>query len=348
MPQNKCAACLLALFFVVMISGCATVPKQPSISAKKESDLIDMCAQNNILWQWDQVSHVVTLKFGGSKAQALVGSDLVLINGESITLSAPIRTVRSSIIVPADFQSKVIDRLRQGAVFQKGYGVAKIRKIIIDAGHGGKDPGAIGYTGLQEKGVVLDIAKRLAKILKEHGFKIEMTRENDEFISLEGRTEIASRANADLFVSVHANSSPSRSVYGIETYSAEDLSFIDKIASQRKTNEDLMFKNLSIKKGSPEVANIISDMLYTHKLSESELLAEQVAKQAAKLVKTKNRGAKTARFNVLRNTLIPAVLVEVGFLTNPKEEKLLKSNAYRQKVANSLAESITDYANGKQ
>ncbi len=348
MPKNKYALNILVIFLVAMISGCATVPKRPPVGVKKEADLKDICARNNVVWQWDQVSQVVTLKYRGLKAQVLVGSDLVLIGEKRIVLSKPVRTVRSSIIVPADFQSKVIDRLRQKATLQKGYRISKIRKIVIDAGHGGKDPGAIGRTGSWEKEIVLDISKRLTKILKARGFKVVMTRKNDKFIPLEGRSEIASRANADLFVSVHANSSPARSVYGLEVYSSKNLSFIDKIASQRRLNENLMFKNLAIKKGAPDVEKIVSDMLYTHKQTESRVLAKYVAKQTAKFAKTKNRGAKTARFNVLRNTLIPAVLVEVGFLTNPKEERLLKTSAYRQKVANSLARSITDYANGKR
>jgi N-acetylmuramoyl-L-alanine amidase len=175
-----------------------------------------------------------------------------------------------------------------------------------------------------------------------------MTRDNDTFISLEERTQIASRENADLFVSVHANASPARSISGLETYSAEDLNFTDKAAVQRKTNEHLLLRNLSIKKGDPNVEGIISDMLYAHKQSESWRLAQQVAQQATKRAKIKNRGAKTARFHVLRNTLVPAVLIEVGFLTNPKEEMLLKTDDYRQKVALNLADSITDYVNGQQ
>ena len=346
MANKKLLSALFILMASVFISGCATVSKQPPVSTKRETYLKDICARNNVSWQWDQVAQVVTLKYRGAKAKVLVGSDLVLMGEERVTLSAPARTVQSAVIVPPDFQSKVIRRLRQEASQKKGYAIPKFRSIIIDAGHGGKDPGAIGRTGLQEKVVVLDICKRIKKILQQRGFKVKMTRESDKFVSLKARTEIASRAAADLFVSVHANAAHVRSAYGFETFSAPDLGFVDRIATQRKINEGLMFSNLSIKKNALNVERIVSDMLYEHKQSESKLLAKQIGQKTAKLIKAKNRGAKKARFYVLRNTLIPAILVEVGFLSNPKEEKLLKKKTYRQKIARSLARSISDYAKG--
>ena len=115
--------------------------------------------------------------------------------------------------------------------------------VVIDPGHGGKDPGAIGRSGVQEKKIVLDISKRLKKILLNRGYKVKMTREKDEFISLQGRTEIASKSMADLFVSVHANSSPVRSVHGLEVYAAEYLDFKSRNEEQRKKNQNLIQGN---------------------------------------------------------------------------------------------------------
>lgn len=346
MMNKKFLTGLCVLVLGTLISGCATVPKQPSVSARKETYLKDICDRNNISWQWDQVSQVVTLRFRGIEAKVLVGSDLVLIGEDRITLSAPTRTVQSAVIVPLDFSDKVVKRIRRRAGKKKGYVIPKVRSIIIDAGHGGKDPGAIGRAGLQEKDVVLDICRQLRKILQKHGLKVQLTRDSDKFISLEKRTEIASRSKADLFVSVHANASPIRSVHGLETYSSKDLGFVDRIATQRKRNEGLMFNNLSIKRNSSVVGRIVSDMLYEHKQAESKLLAKRIGAKTAKLIKAKNRGAKKERFFVLRNTLIPAILVEVGFLSNLKEEKLLKTKTYRRKISESLARSLLDYING--
>ena len=346
MPARRTVEFILFVAIGIMIGGCATVPKRPPVSEKEGYSLKEICAQNDIQWTWDQVAQVITLSRKGVRAKMLVGSELVLVEDTRILLSAPVKAKRSAIIVPPDFRAKIVDLLQQRAAQQRGYALFNARKIIIDAGHGGKDPGTIGYNGLQEKGVVLDISRRVADLLKERGFKVKMTRETDEFLSLEERTAFTSRENADLFVSIHANASPSRSVYGLETYSSMDLGFIDRIATQRKQNESMIFNNLEMKRGDPELENIVSDLLYTNKQYESARLADRMAKKVAKDAKTKNRGAKEARFFVLRNTLIPAILVEVGFLSNSKEEKLFESSDYRQLLAQSLAQSITDYAYG--
>jgi N-acetylmuramoyl-L-alanine amidase len=327
-----------------MASGCATVSVQPAISTEKEVYLKDVCDQNGIYWQWDPVSQVATLEYKGAKARVLVGSELVLIDKDRVTLSAPVRTVRSTVVVPLDFQSKVISRLRQESVRQQGYGLTKVRKIVIDAGHGGKDPGAIGHMGVQEKDIVLDVSKRVRSILQERGYEVEMTRDKDEFISLEERTEFASRSMADLFVSIHANSSPVRNVNGFEVFTVDYLDFKERNEDQRKKNQNLMFRNLSMSNGDPDVMHIIADMLYVHKLAESDVLAQYFTKETTRSAKTKNRGEKKSRFFVLRNTLVPAVLVEIGFLTNPKEAKLLQTLSYREKMARALAKSIIDYA----
>lgn len=347
MLKNKFYVLIFILFSSVAISGCATTLRPPGTSIGREASLKNVCAQNNVLWEWDPVLQMATLKYGEMKARVLVGSDLVLIDGDRITLSAPVRTVRSAVMVPSDFQFKVINRLRRGDGRKMEIRFSKIRKIVIDAGHGGKDPGAIGRGGVKEKKIVLDISKRLKTILKRRGIKVGMTREKDEFVSLSERTEIASRTNADLFISVHANSSPVRSVHGVEVFSLKDLEFIEEDEAQRRRNRYLMFKNLSIKNSIPDVKEIVSDMLRSHKMAGVEKLAARIAKQTAKRIKTKNRGVKLSHFYVIRNTLIPAVLVEVGFLTNPKEAKLLQTSAYRQKVALGLAESILDHANGR-
>jgi len=346
MPKYKFFFSLICVLGL-LTGGCATVSKRPLISMQKEAFLKDICDRNGIYWQWDHISQVATLEYRGIKAEVLVGSDLVIVDKERVTLSTPVRVVRSAVIVPSDFRSKVISRLRQRAIEQKRYGITRVRSIIIDAGHGGKDPGAIGRSGVYEKKIVLDISIRIKKILQDRGIEVQMTRERDEFISLQKRTEIASRSKADLFVSVHANSSPVRSVHGLEVYTSKYLGFKDRNAQQRKTNQRLMFNQLSMKRGAADVANIVSDMLYTHKQAEAKTLAKQLAKKTAKRIKTKNRGEKESRFYVVKNTLIPAILVEVGFLSNPKESKLLQTSTYRQRVARGIAESILDYANGQ-
>lgn len=326
-----------------IVNGCATTQKRQG-GGRQEMSLKEICGQQGISCHWDTVSQIVWITSPYFKAQVLMNSQMVIINGEKIILSAPVKIKRSAVIVPFDFQRKLIEKTAKESQERKEYSIRKIREIIIDAGHGGKDPGAIGSAGTEEKGIVLDIANRLKRILEDYGIKVKMTRSTDEFISLQERTEIASRSQADFFVSIHANSSPERSAQGMEVFSLRDLGYLEKDEAQRKENHRLLFSQLAMKKYDADLEEILSDLLYNCKQTESPLLADYIVQGTAQYAKIKNRGLKDARFYVLRNTLIPSVLVEVGFLSNPQEEKLLKTSLHRQKIALGLAKSILEYA----
>lgn len=316
-------------------TGCETIPVTPGTSR----DLKVLCDQYNVQWYLDSVSQVVNLRVGSREAKAMVGSSVVVFDGEKIFLSDSLRREQGTVIVPPDFNSKVILRLvGAGMAGRAGY------HIVVDAGHGGKDPGCRGRVGTDEKNITLDISRRLKKDLEARGFKVTMTRDSDVFISLEGRTEIATRAKADLFVSIHANSSPSRNIDGIEVYSLRDLEGAEKRDPQRLKNQRTMFQSLSMKSGDASLESIVADMLFNYKVSESHLLAAYVNKGATFAAKANSRGVKRAGFHVLRNTLIPAVLVEVGFLTNSQEEALLRQPEYRQKIAAGVASSLVSFS----
>lgn len=329
----------------LVLGGCTTIPasttSQPQV---QETYLKSFCQRHSISCQWDGVAQVVTLRVGEAKIKALIGSRVVIVdNQQKIILNDSLKIVESAVVIPADFRRVVIERLKKESKQKVEYSFKRIKEVVIDAGHGGKDPGALGNSGSQEKKVVLDIAKRLKRILSRQGIKVTMTRDTDEFISLKKRTEIASQSKADLFISIHANASTSRSAHGVEVYSLKDLGYLERNEEQRQVNEKHMFKNLSMKKSDRELGKIISDMLYSYKQSESKVLGKKMVLKIADFTNAKNRGLKKARFYVLRNTLIPSVLVEVGFISNPKEERLLKKSAYRQKIAHWLARSILDY-----
>lgn len=332
---------ILLILFLSFLPGCATAPE--AIPLTQGLNLKDFCASNDIHCRWDNLTTTIHLKKGDFEASALIGSPLVLINGEKVSLSENISLQKSTILVPLDFKNLVVQRLiTKPVVKQRKFKAAQ--EIILDAGHGGKDPGALGKTGTQEKDIVLDITRRVKWILERKGIKVRMTRAKDEFISLMERTEIASRyPRADLFVSIHANASPVRSVSGLEVFSANDLDHLEKQEEQRMKNHKIFFKHLAVKEGDPKIQAIIADMLYTHKQAESPQVSRFVGQKTARLADIDNYNNKYARFFVLRNTLIPAILVEVGFLSNPKEERLLKTSSYRQKIAHALAKSITDY-----
>lgn len=252
----------------------------------------------------------------------------------------------SLVEIPPEYSAHPVvglSKKKDKNVFQ----IKKVRTIVLDAGHGGKDPGAIGRSGVKEKIVALDITKRLKKALERKGFKIVMTRNKDVFISLKKRTEIASHLNADLFVSIHANANRVRSVHGMEVYTLRHLNILEKNEAQRKNNHKHFFKALVMKENERDVEKILEEKLYNHKQDAAHSLAKKVVKETSRFIKAKNLGVKQSRFFVLRNTLIPAILVEVGFLSNPREERLLKSSSYRQKIANGLAKSIVNYAQGQ-
>lgn len=321
---------------VFSLSGCATVPPRPP---KGTVALKELCDQNNLQWHWDSISQVVTLHYRDVPVKVLVGSNLVMLGHQSISLDTPVKIHRGDILVPADFKPKVVDKLFK----EVSYVIKKFREIVVDAGHGGKDPGAIGRNGLKEKEVVLDIAKRLKESLQEAGIKVTMTRTKDEFISLEDRTRIASRSPADLFISIHANSSRSRSAHGLEIFYLREGDYFQKQDEIFQKNFEEKITKFSMDKDSAVLKDILLDMMVQYKKGESRYFAEHVADAAPEKINAKNRGIKSAGFFVLRNTLIPAILVEVGFLTHAHEEALLRHRVYRKKIAEGLTKSILDY-----
>lgn len=323
----------LAIGLLIGLAGCETIPTTPGAQ-----DLKVLCEQYNVQWYLDNVSQVVTLRAAGREAKVLIGSSVVLLEGEKIYLTDVLRRDRGTVIAPPDFTSKVILRLVSTGLVRSGY------HIVVDAGHGGKDPGCMSRGGTQEKDITLDIARRLKQDLEARGFKVTMTRDRDVFIPLEERTEIATRSKADLFVSIHVNSSPSRNIDGLEVYSLRDLEFSEKRDPQRLKNQRILYKSLAMESGDSSLESIINEMLYNYKVSESQLLASYVNKGVSLEARVNSRGVKRAGFHVLRNTLVPAVLVEVGFLTNAQEDSLLRQPDYRQKLADGIAASLVSYA----
>ena len=219
----------------------------------------------------------------------------------------------------------------------------KIKRIVIDAGHGGKDPGAIGKGGLQEKDVVLKIAKGLKETLvSELGAEVIMIREDDKFIPLEERTAIANTKEADIFISVHANASFNRRASGVETYYLNLTN--DEAAIRVAARENAV----STKKMS-DLQYILNDLMKTAKTNESSRLAAKVqgslvASLKAKYNDVKGNGVKGAPFYVLVGTHMPSILVEVSFISNPKEEARLTDKEYIKEVVNGITIGIKGYA----
>src|SRR5450759_2544085 len=219
----------------------------------------------------------------------------------------------------------------------------KVGRIVIDAGHGGHDQGTQGPHGLVEKELVLDVAQRVGKLIEERlNAEVIYTRSDDTFVPLEGRTAIANQKKADLFLSIHANSSPIPRIGGMETFY---LNFTDS----KDALDVAARENASSQKSIFELQDIIQKITLHEKLDESREFASRI--QAAlfsfssrNLPGLKNRGVKKAPFVVLIGASMPSVLAEIGFLSNSREETLLKKPDYRQKLAESLYRGISKYA----
>ena len=219
----------------------------------------------------------------------------------------------------------------------------EFKTIVIDAGHGGKDPGAVGYRGTKEKDIALDVAKRLEKKLsKNMNVKIIMTRDEDIFLRLSERTKIANESNGNLFISIHTNAAEDRRASGFETFligpnkneaavrvAARENAVLELEGKtgQKLTNEDL-------------IQATIAQSAFA---SKSEQFASMVQKEIKKRVQSKDRGVKQAGFYVLMGASMPNVLVELGFISNPSEEKKLRSPQYRDQLATAIYRAVEQY-----
>ena len=216
--------------------------------------------------------------------------------------------------------------------------------VVLDAGHGGHDEGATGPSGLHEKDLVLDVTRRLAAQLRKRGVEVVLTRNTDRFLSLEERTAVANDARADLFLSIHANASKSRKPRGIETYFAS-LDATDDAARAVAERENSAFGAEAERfQADDPLAAILGDLIETQHLQESSEFAKLAQGELASVGRVRSRGVKQAPFVVLMGVQMPASLVEIGFLTNPDEERGLRGGRKREAIARALSEAVSAFA----
>jgi N-acetylmuramoyl-L-alanine amidase len=221
----------------------------------------------------------------------------------------------------------------------------KIGRIVIDAGHGGHDSGTLGADGIQEKDVVLDVALRLGKLLHQRmGAEIVYTRADDTFIPLETRTAIANKAQADLFISVHANSSPDASARGTEVYY---LNFTSDPEAMTVASRENAVSTQSVH----QLSDLVKKIALKDKIAESrEFAADVEGSLYAGLERgnagLKDRGVKKAPFVVLIGANMPSILAEISFVTNPKDAEQLEQPDYRERVAESIYKGVARYEGG--
>jgi N-acetylmuramoyl-L-alanine amidase len=264
----------------------------------------------------------------------------------TLTLPAVV-LAQAAVTPPASAATPAVVPRQPSHNLDGGFSIARqlglgISRIVIDPGHGGRDPGTKGG-GIVEAELVLDIALRLEKLLLERqpGIEVVLTRRTDEYVGLQERTAIANRQGADLFLSIHANASNVKDVRGVETYFlnfATNLSAASVAARENAASGQLM----------GELPDVVKSIALNSKLDESRdfatyLQREMVGKLRPSNKELKDLGVKQAPFVVLIGAAMPSVLAEVSFLTNPQEARLLKGSAYRQSIAEALFEGVRKY-----
>jgi N-acetylmuramoyl-L-alanine amidase len=244
------------------------------------------------------------------------------------------------------YDQKHAEPAAKGAKKDIEAGFGEIRKIVIDPGHGGDDPGAIGPSGMQEKDIVLSVGKKLGGILEEkYDVEVIYTRDKDIFIPLNERTEIANSKKADLFISIHANASPRRDTRGIETYFLNWTD--DKEAMKVAARENkITFRKMAKMRGDLQM--ILQDLARKNKNEESMKLASSIQNAMVSTLKEnyskiQDLGVKYALFYVLVGAEMPSILVEISFISNHEEEKRLAQETYKNKIAEAIAAGINSY-----
>ena len=334
-----------------------------SAAAKRSEKPVDSSAQN------DNAGQTVAAKSAGeegsrsteqppaSHAKNAVTGTLEASNSGANSLPSPRNTLpsaKNSKSIRASRSNSKPDLVRPASVPQptrdgqatltRTLGL-KIGRIVVDPGHGGHDTGTIGPTGLMEKDLCLDVALRLGKIIEQRlpGADVIYTRSDDTFVPLEERTNIANQAKADLFISIHANSSRDSDARGIETYYLN-------LKGSAEAMEVAARENATAQEGVHDLENLVKKIAQTEKIDESKEFAQDIQDSLANRIQNqknakniKNRGVRKAPFVVLIGADMPSILTEISFLSNPADEKLLKQPEQRQRVAEGLFQGISSY-----
>ena len=340
---------ILVIIGSIFLSGCATVPRGAAlptynIAGVTYVPLLSLCEAQNIAWEYDTFTRKVNLTKDAHKINLMAGERLVLVDGMQQYLKHPVDIYQGTLVVPYRFKEQILDPLFKKVYPQRRIPITKIKKVVIDAGHGGTDPGSIGRRGLREKVANLDIAKRLSSLLKSGGLEVVMTRSSDTSVSLERRVAIANNSGADLFISIHSNANRVRSLNGFEVYYVSPEVSDSKRALYSAQHEALdLNRNCFASSPSFNLKAILWDMIYTSDRAESLRLSQYVCRAIDRNLNTKVLGVKGGPFYVLKGVHMPAILIEVGYLSNAQEERLIRNNYYREQLAEGIVQGVSNY-----
>jgi N-acetylmuramoyl-L-alanine amidase len=339
------------LLFSVMMVGAVTAPRPgaPALSAVKVHgrsyvSVPVMIRRKGLRMVVNERAGIYTLLDGGHRVVIVPGFSIAEVDGRTVNLRYPAIFHRGELLAPSD-----LFRYVNRSFSNPGNKAIPLKKVVIDAGHGGRDSGAVGLRGLREKDVALSVALRLKRLLESRGVSVSMTRSGDRFLSLMERSRVANRSGADLFLSIHCNAASNRSAGGVETFALSwgisDSYRAGKAAARHKPSD--------IVPGAADyVSSTAEKTVFRAHMSEqrrrSYCLARCVQGEMARLVGGQDRGVKLRNFSVLRETYIPAALAEVGFISRPSTESKMRGSSHRQRIAEALAEGVARYARSEK
>lgn len=287
----------------------------------------------------------LTARMQGDRLVLVAGSPFVRIGGEVRQLANP-PYIRGGVLwIPTELLSARAGRASRSSSRPRGAGSGRPWRVVIDPGHGGRDPGTRAPSGTLEKEVTLAVGKQLKEALEQRdGIEPSLTRSRDVFVPLDRRSEIAVERNADLFVSVHANSEPTHGVRGFETFVLGEARTEEAKRVAMRENASLRFESGSPRSVSDQVEYILASNDLQAWRQESSYVAGYMQNQLREVLSSSDRGVKQAAFYVLMGARrMPTVLVEVGFLSHPREARVLRSRGGQARIADALAEAVTAY-----
>jgi len=298
-------------------------------------ELKDFCKKYKLKYNFDTIDDIVEITSPDVDMRLLLTSGLIYFNGRVFSIKSVPFYSQGKIFVPGELAN--FFSLKSKEAFRLLPLPISIKTIVIDPGHGGKDPGAISRSGLKEKDVNLKVSRYLKSDLEAKGFKVYLTRDRDVYLTLKQRVELAKRYDADLFISIHANANRSRKVRGFEVYYLSERYFdSESKALVMAENASLGFEENNLSKNT---SRIVWDLICTENNALSLEFANIVI-STFKRMGFYTRLPRGAPFYVLKYAYIPSVLVEVGYLTNYNEEKLLRKSHYLKQVSKGIAISI--------
>ena len=321
--------------------------------AARETTIAQVAQSFGLSVHAEELTHRFIMVKGANRVVVCPGFAQASINGHVVRLDSPARYDRGELRVPRSLMDALKRELSPTTHTKRPRPPApkaapRRWKVVIDAGHGGKDPGAV-KGGLTEKAVNLDVAMKLKPLLEKAGCDVVMTRSTDVFVPLNTRVAIANRAKADVFLSIHANAEPKGQASGCETL------YVGTTGDTESRGLTHLAANFSASSfGQPARDALLRDILvralYEDRRVQSKRFADSVQRVLARRLNARNRGTRKDIRNlcVLRGVTCPRALVEVGFLTNSAERRHLNDPWYRERIAKALAEGVLDFLQARQ